>query len=275
MIDTHAHLTDPLFDLDRPAVALRAREAGIQGWVEIAAAEEDWDKARVLAQTSRDNTDWPVVYWAVGFHPYEVAKFEEPLLARMAQALGDPQAVAVGEVGLDYHREALPRDLQRRVFEKMAALARRFEKPLVIHCRELRPADTAAQKDLLDILSQVYPEPWSGPPRGVAHCFQGSLDSAQELFRQGFFIGLDAPVTYPKATVLRELAASLPLEALVLETDAPYLPPQSRRGQRNEPSWIPETALALADLHHQPLEFITRQTTQNACSLFRRNFKRS
>jgi TatD DNase family protein len=262
LIDTHAHLADAAFDADRDDVLRRARAAGVGVVVEIGEEEARWPKARALADRFPG-----VVYWCAGFHPYYAGQADEGLGARLRAALSHPACVGVGEIGLDYHRPDPAPEVQRRVFAALARAALEAGKPLVLHCRDAA-GEERAQRDMLDVLDAVGASP--GPaPVGVAHCFQGTIDNARRFVERGFLIGVDAPITYPKAAALRAMIATVPLTALVLETDCPYLPPQSHRGKRNEPAHVPAVAAALAALLGAPPADVAAATTRNARRLYR------
>jgi TatD DNase family protein len=185
------------------------------------------------------------------------------LFAALGKLTAHPQFVAIGEVGLDYAKCPIPKDQQARAFISAIELALEVKKPLVIHCRE-------AYADLHPIL-----EPYFGCRQdksispGVVHCFSGSAADAARLTNMGFYLGVDGPVTYPNAKALREALASVPAEKLVLETDSPYLPPQTSRGQRNEPGYLPGIAVRLAELKGESPESFAAISSRNAEKLFR------
>lgn len=262
LIDTHAHLADAAFDADRDDVVRRAIDAGVDVLVEIAEEEAQWAKARDLAARFPGR-----IYWSVGFHPYYAGQFDPGLVDRLLDAARDPACVAVGEIGLDYHRPEPAPETQRRVFADLIRAAQRAGKPLILHCRDAA-GDDRAQRDTLDALDAAGVSS-SSSPAGVAHCFQGTPEHARRFVERGFLIGVDAPLTYPKAAALRAMVASVPLESLVLETDCPYLPPQSHRGKRNEPAHVPAVAAALAALKGVPIEEAARVTSRNARRLYR------
>lgn len=263
IVETHGHLADAVFDADRNDVLARARLAGVTLFVEIGEEEPQWAKARALSETHKD------VYWTAGMHPYYAKAVDGALLDRLAQTIDHPRCVAVGEIGLDYHRDDSPRDVQKKALAELLAVAVRARKPVVLHCRESHPDRTEAQQDLLEILRSVVVPSDVQNPVGVAHCFQGSLETGHALCAMGFLIGVDAPLTYPKAGALREMVKNISLDCLVLETDSPYLPPQSHRGKRNEPAHLPAIARALADVKGLPYETVTAATSANARRLFR------
>lgn len=269
-IDTHTHLCDPRFDSDREDVIHRAFEAGVEAIVEVAYHEPLWPKARALAEKYPGR-----VFWAAGLHPCHVSEYDEELPGRLAEALRHPAAVAVGEIGLDYYHTPEAAPLQKIVLTAMLETARTACKPVILHCRNSSPASTDAQSDLLRILKGFFhlspaPSPSSLAPvfPGVAHCFQGSTEYAEELMGLGFLIGVDAPLTYASAAALREVVKGIPLESLLLETDCPYLPPRAHRGRRNEPANVREVASALAELKGMPPSDIAALTTRNARRIF-------
>jgi TatD DNase family protein len=268
LVDTHAHLSDPQFDPDREEALLRAFEQGVGGLVEIADNESEWPKARALAERHPGR-----LFWSAGLHPHYADKWDDGLPARLRDACRHPQLVAVGEIGLDYFRNPLPPELQRKTFAAALRVAVEADKPVVLHCREKDPASASAQEDMLAILKDAFPGT-SSVPRGVAHCFQGRLDFAKAFMALGFFIGVDGPLTYPNASPLRALFRELPLDRIVLETDSPYLPPQDRRGGRNEPSFIEAVARALAALKGVAVEDVRERTSANAEKLYRVAFDR-
>ena len=257
LIDTHAHLSDPQFDSDRESVIKRAFSAGLLQIVEIADRHSEWEKARQLADSYSGR-----IFWTAGNHPYYADQFTESLAQQMVEVTRHPACVAVGEIGLDYAKARVPADLQQRVFRRCLEIAAEVRKPVVIHCRE-------AQGDMLRILRSFYRGlHHEGMVQGVIHCFQGSRDFAEGCLELGFTIGVDGPVTYPSAQNLREVLKTLPLNRMVLETDSPYLPPQIKRGKRNEPALLTEIASSLADLFKVTIELIAEKTTRSAHTLF-------
>ncbi|MBI4678856.1 MAG: TatD family hydrolase [Elusimicrobia bacterium] len=257
--DTHTHLLDAAFDPDREAVIERSRLACVRRIVEVADSPAGWPKAIALSRAC------PAVRASLGLHPYHAREFEERLLLGLERSIRLPEVVAVGEVGLDYgpHNTATPHDVQQRALERLLTAAKEWDKPVVIHCRN-------AYEDLLGILRKTY----TGPPPagrywGVVHCFSGTPEQASACAALGFAIGADGPVTYPKNELLRQAFARVGPAATVLETDCPYLPPQSIRGKRNEPSAVLEVARGLAEVWKLGIEEAARVTTANALDLFR------
>lgn len=264
-VDTHAHLSDGQFDGDRAEALDRAQAARVDIVVEIADNEGEWAPARAWAERNPGR-----VYWTAGLHPHHVDQFDPGLPQRLKTAMAHAQCVAAGEIGLDYYRSAHAPDLQKGVFTRLLSTALEENKPVVIHCREADRDARQAQHDILQILQKTLRgAPTDGKPWGVIHCFQGHADFAQACVDLGFLLGVDGPITYPSAAGLRGVLEKISLEHLVLETDSPYLPPQSRRGQRNEPSYIPLVAESLAALKKVPLQDLAQQTTNNARRLYR------
>jgi TatD DNase family protein len=267
LIDTHCHLCDPAFDGDREAVLERAWAAGLEAVVEIADSEEGWAKARALSEHPSGR-----VWWAAGFHPYHAGRFDPGLPRRLAEALRHPRAVAIGEIGLDYFIHCdVPRPRQLEAFRALARVGAETGKPLVLHCRDSSVDSADAQEDMLNVLRDFFSAGEGAPSagiRGVAHCFQGTKAGAESLIGMGFLIGVNGPVTYPKAGALRGMLKNVPLGSLVLETDSPYLPPQAHRGRRNEPSFLPAVAEALASVKDLAVDHISAAAAVNSRGLF-------
>lgn len=255
--DTHTHLGDAQFASDRDAVLTRAQNAGVGQIVEIADAPAEWAPALALCRAR------PFLRCSLGLHPYYASDFSPELLKDLEEKVRLPEVVAVGEIGLDYVKSEIPRDVQRRTFETLLSAAKNWNLPVVIHCR-------GAFEDLLPILKNIYPAaPVENRFWGVIHCFSGGKEEALVCARAGFALGADGPITYPKNEPLREAFRAAGVAAAVLETDCPYLPPQSSRGKRNEPALLVEIAAKLAEVYGMPLEELARITTDNGRALFR------
>ncbi|WP_448592490.1 TatD family hydrolase [Thermoflexus hugenholtzii] len=253
-IDTHCHLDDPAFDPDREEILARARAAGVETLILPGIEPESIPRALALAE--RD----PRLYVAVGIHPHVASTFSPQALAQLRIWVQHPRVVAIGEIGLDFYRDRSPREVQREAFRAQLELAGELGLPVIIHQREAREA----------VMEEL--ERWIAArpgARGVLHAFSGDPATARIAVAWGFFLGIGGPLTYPRAEGLREAVKAIGLDGLVLETDAPYLPPQPYRGQRNEPAYLRDVAEALAQLLGLPVEQIARQTTVNACRLFR------
>ncbi len=255
IIDSHAHLEFPQFDVDRDEMLARARDAGIQNILAIGSgtATDRLDVAIPFAE----KYDW--IYATVGVHPHESRLATEEWFAELTRLAKHPRVLAWGEIGLDYFYDHSPRDVQQAVFRRQLLLAREANLPVIIHCRDAWP-------DCLRILEESWRPSVLG---GIFHCFTGSLGDAQRGLDMGFLVSFSCNVTYPKMSHLLQVAAALPLERLLLETDSPFLPPQAIRGKRNEPANVVEVARALSNVRNLPPEEIARATAEN----FRRFFR--
>ena len=250
LFDTHAHLHDPAFDTDRPAVIARARTAGVAGFLTIGTDEGTSVAAVALAAAEPD------VHAAVGIHPHDASTADPATLARIAVLARAPRVVAIGEIGLDYYRDLSPRPVQRTALVAQLQLAQAVGKPVLLHCRE-------AHADLLDVCEAEG----VAAIGGILHCFSGDLAVARRGLDLGLLISIAGPVTYPSARRLAEVVRALPLDRLVVETDCPYLPPQPWRGQRNEPAYLPVTAARVAELLGVPVGTVATTTSENAARL--------
>ena len=252
MIDSHCHLADPAFADDLGAVIARAQAAGVSAALCVLAAGDagDVQRGHTVAEL------WPQARFAVGAHPHEARMFADRLdhVGVMVRDLVTriPRAVAIGEIGLDYHYDLSPRDVQRAVFGAQLGLARELRLPVVIHTREADP----------DTVSLLRSE-GRGVVTGIFHCFSGSFDLARQALDLGFFISFSGIVTFPRASALREVAAWVPLDRLLVETDCPYLAPVPFRGRRNEPAWVAAVVATLAEIRHVPSETIAAATMEN------------
>ena len=265
VVDTHAHLASEAFDSDRDEVIARASEAGVAAIVVPASGLAESRAAVALAEANS------MVYAAVGVHPHDATSLEADGIQELRRLAMHPRVVAIGEIGLDFYRDYAPHDAQRGTYQAQLALARQVDKPVIIHDRE-------AHREVLSTLrqwagdSRVPPhhEPYTGDedPVGVLHCFSGNLEMAREAIRLGFYIGVDGPVTYRRASRLRKLVRQLPLDRLLIETDCPYLTPEPHRGQRNEPAYVRFVAQVIAEVRGLPFEEVARATTANARRLF-------
>jgi TatD DNase family protein len=254
LIDSHAHLDFPQFDEDRAAVIERARQAGVAALLAIGTGPgpEKLDAALPLAEQH----DW--IWATIGIHPHEAAQVTDARLATLETLAKHPRVIAWGEIGLDYHYDFSPREVQHVVFRRQLALARQEKLPVVIHCRE-------AWTDCLAILEQDWRSSGLG---GILHCFTGTLEEARQGIEMGFMVSFAGNATYPKAQNLRDVARELPLDSLLIETDSPYLAPQPHRGRRNEPAYVAEVARTLGSVRNLPAEDMAASTAAN----FRRFF---
>jgi TatD DNase family protein len=268
LIDTHCHLEMDEFDPDREGVIQRAKEAGIEAIITIGSDLRGNIGGLELSKK------YDFIYCSVGFHPHDAKDFTEEIFNQIKswvtiytmQDTGcrmqdlnaelNPKVVAIGEIGLDYHYDNSPREIQRQVFMKQLQLAKEVNLPVIIHSRE-------AKKDTLEIIKE------SGINKGVLHCFSGDMDMAEKAMAMGFYISIAGPVTFKNAKRPKEIAKAIPDNYLLIETDAPYLTPEPFRGRRNEPSYIVNTARVIAELRSVTIEDVARITTLNAKRLFK------
>jgi TatD DNase family protein len=249
LLDSHAHLDDSAFDADREAVIERARAAGLRYFLVAGGGSgpEHLDSPLAIAE----RYDW--VYASVAVHPHEARHFTDSHAARILQLAQKPKVVALGEIGLDYHYDHSPRDVQKQVLIRQMELARELRLPIIIHCRD-------AWADLYQAAEIHWKSAGLG---GILHCFSGSLDDARKFLDWGFLISFAGNLTFPKAAGLREVAREIPLDRLLIETDCPYLAPAPYRGKRNEPAYVRAVAQELAGLRGLSEEEIGQQVIQN------------
>jgi len=257
VIDSHCHIAGQEFAGDLDAVVSRARAAGLQGALTILAADDDVE----LRQASAVQRLWPEVRFSIGIHPHAAGKFAESpagaAAAVEAAIASQPGARAVGEIGLDYHYDFAPRDAQHAVFRAQIALARQRRLPIVIHTRE-------AEDDTFGILAEER----AGEVPVVFHCFTGNLATARRVLDAGYDLSLAGIVTFPRAAELKEVAAFVPLDRLLVETDSPYLAPVPHRGKRNEPAHVALVADHVASLRGDTPERIREATTATFHRIF-------
>jgi TatD DNase family protein len=246
LIDSHTHLDDAQFNEDRAAVIERARAAGVERMLAIGTGggPPDLEAGLRLAQ------EYPFVLASVGVHPHDSSKATEATFERLRELAAHPKVVAIGEIGLDYHYDFSPRDVQRAVFSRQLAIAAEAALPIIIHTRE-------AWDDTFEILRRE----WRG--EGILHCFTGDAVQARQALDAGFHLAFGGVLTFPKAEPVREAARITPADRLLIETDCPYLAPVPHRGKRNEPAFVLETARRLAQVRGQPVEEIAARTADN------------
>ena len=251
MVDSHCHLADEAFVTDLDAVVARAQAAGVSAAMCILSADE----ADEVARAADVRRAWPAAFFAAAVHPHRAGAYAgraAEAAAAAGSAVSAASAVAVGEIGLDYHYDFSPRGVQRDVFAAQIALAVELDKPVVIHTRE-------ATDDTLAVLRDAG----GGRVRAVMHCFSGTVDEARRALEMGFYISLAGILTFPKAGALRDVAAFVPEDRLLVETDAPFLAPVPHRGKRNEPAWVAETLKQLATLRSKASEEMNARVTAN------------
>lgn len=249
LIDSHCHLDASEFDHDRPAVIARALQAGVMQQVVPAVTAASWPGLRAVCEQA------PGLHPAYGLHPIFLDQHRPEHLELLAEWIERERPCAIGECGLDFYLPGLDAQAQRDYFDGQLRLAKRHDLPLIVHARR-------ATEEVIARIKAV------GGLRGVVHSFAGSPEQAQQLWKLDFMIGLGGPVTYPRANRLRGLAATMPLQHLLLETDAPDQPDASIRGERNEPAALRTVVDCIAQLRGEDVERIAAQTTANARALF-------
>ncbi len=255
LIDSHVHIDFPQFAEDREAMLERARAAGVKTLLAIGTGPgpEKLDSALPFAEQH----DW--IYATVGIHPHEAKGVTTQRFDQLAKLAKHPKVIAWGEIGLDYYYDHSPRETQEKVFREQMVLAKQAKLPIIIHCRD-------AWADCLNILGEVWQPTGLG---GVLHCFSSTLEDAKRGIDMGFLISFAGNSTYPKTQNLRDIAKALPLEKILIETDSPYLAPQTYRGKRNEPAYVAEVARTLANVRDLAPEEFAAATSAN----FRRFFQ--
>ncbi|MGQ9813750.1 MAG: TatD family hydrolase [Candidatus Roseilinea sp.] len=249
LFDTHCHLDVAAFDLDRNDVWARAQEAGVARLVNPA---YDLASCRRAIKLAGEHAG---IYAAVGIHPNDCTAFDDDLPA-LRELVKQPKVVAIGEIGLDYHWDRTTPAQQATAFVAQLALAREFNLPVIVHCRD-------AYDDTLALL-----ETHARGLRVVLHAFAGRIEHAERALQNGWHIGIGGPVTYRKAENLREVAGAIPLERMLLETDSPYLPPHPHRGQRNEPARLALVAESVSQVRGVSLKRVADETTSAAMTFF-------
>lgn len=251
-IDSHAHLESREYDADRDAVIERALAAGVTSWINISDGLESFERSRALAEK------YPQTALCLGIHPHSAGETTAEQFGALAEQARRAKVVALGETGLDYYYDFAPREKQKELFERFLALSKETGLPLVIHHRQ-------AEEDFLQIVDQFFP---SGL-RGVMHCFTGSWAFAEQCMARGLFISISGIVTFKNAQALREVTRQLPLDRLLIETDAPFIAPEPYRGKRNEPAYMVKTAEKIAEVRNTSVEEIAEATVQNTRKLFK------
>ena len=251
LVDSHAHIDGPEFDADRDEVVARARLAGVSAILCVGTGEP---QSGSLERAARVAEQYAEVYFAAGTHPHDAKTYDDAAEERIKQLLkASPKALAWGEIGLDYHYDHSPREVQQEVFARQLRAARGEGWPVLIHTR-------AADEDTIELLRSAYGKTARG---GVMHCFGGGPELADVALELGFMISCAGNVTFPKAENLREAARRVPLDRLLCETDCPYLTPVPYRGRRNEPARVAEVAACLASLHGLDAAAMGRLTANN------------
>jgi len=249
LVDSHCHLDFPDFATEREAIVVRARSAGVETMLTIGTRLDEFDAVRAIAETYRE------IWCSVGVHPHEAKDYAELVPQQLVALTAHPKVVGIGETGLDFHYDLSPRDIQERVFRTHIAASRETGLPLIVHARE-------ADREVAGILDEER------PPPGVMHCFSSGRALAEAALALGFYISISGIVTFRNAEELRAIVRDVPLDRLLVETDAPYLAPVPYRGKRNEPAFVAATAAAVAELKGIELQQLGALTSANFFRLF-------
>ncbi|TPG84344.1 TatD family deoxyribonuclease [Brevibacillus laterosporus] len=251
LFDTHAHLNAEQFDEDRDEVIARARENGVSTIVNVGFNRETIPTTLELAEK------YDFIYAVVGWHPQDAINMKEQDLEWLEELTKHPKVVGLGEMGLDYYWDTSPRDVQAEVFRKQIRLARKLQMPIVIHDRD-------AHQDIIDILREEK----AGEVGGIMHCFSGSYELAKMALDMNFYISFGGPLTFKNAKKPKEVAAQIPMDRILIETDCPYLTPHPFRGKRNESTYVKYVAEEMAQIHGLSFEELAKITADNARRLF-------
>jgi TatD DNase family protein len=276
LIDSHVHLDSERYSDDREALLRRAWEAGVGALLSIGIGEEPMQMGQALAicrefnalppeSEFRPGAGLPRLFASAGVYPHNTPEADDAVLTELDRLLAEPEVIACGEIGLDYYHEGAAHEIQQEKLIAQLRIAARRRRPILIHCR---PKDGCV--DAWDDLFVILEEHWRATGLGgILHCFSGNPEQARRALGMGFLISFAGNLTYPKAQPLRDVARQLPLDGLLVETDAPWLAPAPHRGRRNEPALMTHTARTLAELHGVSVEEIAAVTTKNFQRLFR------
>jgi len=270
LIDSHAHLDSPRYAEDREAMLIRAREAGVGVVLSIGIGEgpaemhQALDLCREFNGRRQAGAKLPKLYASAGIYPHNTVEANDAAFDKLDALLAEPEVIACGEIGIDYYHEGAPRDMQRAGLIRQLEIAAARKRPILIHCRGTNES-TDAWDDLFPVLEEHWRSTGLG---GVMHCFGGGWEQARHSLDLGFLVSFAGNLTYPKARPLRDVAARVPLDRILVETDAPWLAPALHRGERNEPALVVETAQVLAGLLNISPEEIAAATTANFLRLF-------
>ena len=267
MIDSHTHLDSPRYDEDRAALLERAWAAGVHQILCIGIGDGPETMHQAL-DISRQFAGWPETpkIWAsAGIHPHEARLADEPAYSKLEQLLQQPEVLACGEIGLDYFYDHSPRDTQKSVFTRQMEIAAARKKPIIIHCRQSQNSSDAWD-DTIEMLQTQWARTSLG---GILHCFSGEWRHARQAMDLGFLISFAGNITFPKAQEIRDVAAQVPLDRMLIETDAPFLAPIPNRGKRNEPAWVKQVAVKLGEIRNLAPDEVAARTTENFGAFFR------
>ncbi|MFZ0481387.1 MAG: TatD family hydrolase [Terriglobales bacterium] len=286
-IDSHAHLEGNRYDADRDEVLKRAKAAGVNAYLNIGNGDgpDTADCGIRLAERYAGRDEYPEIWASIGIHPHEAHLANDEAYAKLVEWARHPRVIGWGEIGLDYFYDHSPREVQKSVFQRQMELAKAAKLPIIIHCRPSDNSENAWDDCLAMIAEHWSAELWSADHRiadhqsvesngsnalgGILHCFTGSVEHARRGLDLGFLISFAGNITFPKAQNIRDAAKMVPLDRMLIETDSPYLAPVPHRGQRNEPSFVLETARQIGELRGISAEAVGEQTSEN----FRRFFR--
>lgn len=252
LIDSHAHLEMPEFKRDLEAVIQRAQDSGVGYIFTVGTEKRDWKRTLEIANSH------PSIYVILGVHPHNAKEIDDKTYPILRELCRDRKVKGYGEIGLDFFRNLSPRDVQLKRFREQVGLAKELQLPIVVHDRE-------AHQETLEILKTEKAEECGG----IIHCFSGDYEMAKECIDMGFFISIPGSITFKNAERFREIVKRLPLESLLVETDAPFITPEPFRGKRNEPSYVKYTAQKVAEIKKISFEKVAEVTTENALQIFK------
>jgi TatD DNase family protein len=266
LVDSHAHLDSERYAEDREAMLVRAHQAGVETILAVGIGDgpNTMHAALDLSREYRSRADVPQIVVSAGIHPHEASLADEGALRKLDSLSAEPEMVAIGEIGLDYFYDHSPRELQQRVFVEQMNIAAAHKLPILIHCRASADS-TNAWDDALALLHQHWRDTGLG---GVLHCFAGEYTHAKQAMDMDFLVSFAGNITFPKAQPIRDVAAKLPADRILIETDAPFLAPVPNRGKRNEPAMVQRVAEQLAEVRGSDYETMALTTTENFYRFF-------
>jgi TatD DNase family protein len=266
LIDSHAHLDSPRYADDRGAMLSRAKEAGVGAVLSIGIGEDPSEMHQALDICRHFNgaPEMPRLFASAGIYPHSVPEADDAVYAKLDNLLAEPAVIACGEIGLDYYHEGAAHDVQRAGLVRQLEIAAARKRPILIHCRP-KEGEVDAWNHLFLVLDTYWRHTGLG---GIMHCFGGGWEQARRSLDLGFLVSFAGNLTYPKAQPLRNVAVHMPLDGLLVETDAPWLAPAALRGKRNEPAWVTQTAQTLAESLGVSIDKVAEETTRNFIRLF-------
>lgn len=271
LIDSHAHLDSPRYGEDREAMLGRAFEAGVGAVLSIGIGENPREMQQALELCRTFNAKraagakLPRLYASAGVYPHNTPEIDDAVLAKLDGLLSEPETIACGEIGLDYYHEGADHDVQRAGLVRQLEVAAARKRPILIHCRDKSDGPGSAWNHLFLTLDTYWRHTGLG---GIMHCFGAGWEEAKRSLDMGFLVSFAGNLTYPKAQPLRDVAARMPLDGVLVETDAPWLAPAANRGKRNEPAWVAQTAEVMAGLLGVEAGELAAATTKNFLKLF-------